>query len=372
MYSHQTNKQKRIIFWITQLVIWSLYFLYEFIVVHGYSRVWDRPKIAMYCILLSYFGIPLSLLLRYIYFLIRKFSNSRVVLICTVILSSVVAANIWFGEIMLLDQIFSTDSSQILPVTFIYYLWEIFSASVALLTSSAIYLLTDSWYDLQLQKEKTEQAMLFAQSSQLQMLRYQLNPHFLFNALSSLRALVRVEPTKAESIITKISEFLRYSIVEVNTHEVPLIKELEMIKHYLEIEKVRFDDELEVNFDIDILAEDFPIYSFLLNPLIENAIKHGMQTSSMPLKINVGAKVLKESSLEIVISNTGKWLNPSSNKNKMNTNTGLTNLRKRLEFSYPGLHTFSIKEVDGKVIAKLIIKKILEKNNEKQNKSYYS
>ena len=107
------------------------------------------------------------------------------------------------------------------------------------------------WLEWTEQKKQTEQAILLAQSAQLQMLRYQVNPHFLFNSLSSLRALVRINQKKAEEMILQISKFLRYSLVTKKNNQVLLGEELEAIGHYFDIERVRFEDKLQIQLDID-------------------------------------------------------------------------------------------------------------------------
>nr|WP_253916456.1 MULTISPECIES: histidine kinase [unclassified Lentimicrobium] len=177
------------------------------------------------------------------------------------------------------------------------------------------------------------------------MLRYQLNPHFLFNSLSSLRSLIRTDKDKADEMLTQISEFLRFSL---NTHDqivVPVYKEVEMLEAYLKIEKVRFADDLTFEIKIAPLAEDFPILAFLLQPIIENSIKYGMKTSRMPLKIGVTAEVINNKVL-LNIMNSGYWLN---NKDMDKAGLGLENIKNRLNQAYPNTHTFNIIKADDLV-----------------------
>jgi len=203
---------------------------------------------------------------------------------------------------------------------------------------SGLYFGIKFWMEWVSQKEETDRALLLARNAQLEMLKYQLNPHFLFNTLSSLRALTSNENVKAKEIITKISEFLRYTLIEINSNEVNLSKEIEVIKNYLDIEKVRFEDELDVVFDIDHNTEDYQIPIFLIHPLVENAIKHGMQTSHIPLRIIITTKMIG-TYLNISVFNTGKWL---ERRETDSTGRGLENIKQRLKIYSPNGHKFQV------------------------------
>jgi hypothetical protein len=197
------------------------------------------------------------------------------------------------------------------------------------------------WKDWNIEHFRAEKANLLAQSAQLQMLRYQLNPHFLFNSLNSIRAMVEEDKQTTRDMLTELAEFLRYSLLSKNYSDVPLKEELNAIRHYFAIEKHRFEDDLEITYDIDAGAEEFPVLSFLIHPLVENAVKHGMQTSKMPLKINISARLLN-GTLTIKVSNTGKWIEKTIDGHDNGTGTGLSNIRARLEQAFPGRYRFGI------------------------------
>lgn len=207
-----------------------------------------------------------------------------------------------------------------------------------LITSwSLLYFGIKFWLDWTREHDRAEKLDLLAQNAQLQMLRYQVNPHFLFNSFSSLRALIRINQIKAEEMVSKLSEFYRYSLTTKNYGEVPLIEELEAVEHYFEIEKIRFGKKLEYNLSIDSLAEEYPVPCFLIHPLVENAIKYGMKTSKMPLTVNIDASV-KKNNLIVCVSNSGSWFKHTGDNNIQGTNTGLKNIMSRLEYSYPDNH----------------------------------
>jgi len=191
---------------------------------------------------------------------------------------------------------------------------------------SAFYLGVKNWWSWQKERENSLAAVALANKAQLEMLRYQLNPHFLFNALNSIRASVDEDSARAKEMITRLSEFLRYSLVGDSEKKIPLGEELEAVRNYLAIEKIRFEEKLEIDFEIEKGAEVFSVPCFLLNPLVENAIKHGLETSAKPLKLRISAAVAGDK-LILEVANSGR-LNGTSNGG---TKIGLKNVRERLE-----------------------------------------
>jgi two-component system, LytTR family, sensor kinase len=177
---------------------------------------------------------------------------------------------------------------------------------------SALYFGIKAWRDWLNEREHTEQATEAAQRAQLQMLRYQLNPHFLFNALNSVRALVDEDTRKAKMMITELSEFLRYSLLSRNKPIVTLKDELDAIRLYLSIEQQRYEDKLQVTFDIDHLTEDVPVPSFLIHPIVEHALRCGMQTSSMPLLLKIRTGFI-DGKLKIAVMHSGYTIPTNGN-----------------------------------------------------------
>jgi hypothetical protein len=215
---------------------------------------------------------------------------------------------------------------------------------------SSLYFGIKYWRDWEDEKYRAEKATTLARSAQLQMLRYQLNPHFLFNALNSVRALVGENKSDAKAMITELSEFLRYSLIHRDEERVPLREELDAIRHYLSVEKRRFEDKLDVRFTIDPQATEYPVLGFLLHPIVENAIKYGMKSSPLPLRIRIEAS-LRGEDLHLSIMNSGSWLADTKRQAARHdgTGTGLANVRSRLENAYPGKHHLQVGEKDGNV-----------------------
>jgi len=218
---------------------------------------------------------------------------------------------------------------------------------------SALYLGVKNWRSWQIEREKSLQSLAFANKAQLEMLRYQLNPHFLFNALNSIRASVHEDQEQARQMITQFSDFMRYSLLGVENKEIPLREELEAARNYLAIEKIRFEENLAIEYDVEEKAGEFLVPCFLLNPLVENAVKHGLQTSPNILKIKISAR-LEGGNLILEVANSGN-LNDLPNSN--GTKIGLKNVRERLEKLFGKKGSFELKQDGGFVIAKIHISK---------------
>jgi two-component system LytT family sensor kinase len=217
---------------------------------------------------------------------------------------------------------------------------------------SALYFGIKSWLAWQRERERALESAALANAAQLDVLRYQLNPHFLFNSLNSLRASIDEDPRRARQMVTRLAEFLRYSLLADGAKEVPLDQEIEAAQNYLAIEKVRFEDKLEVEFETSEEARDFRVPCFLLNPLVENAVKHGFDNSPKPLKIVVASRV-EDDALLVEVSNTGHL-----GQNENGTHIGLKNLRERLAKAFPGRSSFTLTEGDGWVRARVSIRRI--------------
>lgn len=213
------------------------------------------------------------------------------------------------------------------------------------------------WREWRQQEERASAASSLAQAAQLQMLRYQVNPHFLFNAMNSIRALIDENEHKAREIITELSAFLRYSLISKDCAEVPLKEEVEAIRYYFAIQMKRYEDKLEVRYDIDPQAGEYPVLSFLIHPFIENAVKYGMRTSPLPLIIDLAARI-QDRSLVVTVRNTGRWEEPRQEEGpgRLGTGAGLANVRRRLENAYPDNHRIDIHEKDGSVVVQLTIR----------------
>ena len=207
------------------------------------------------------------------------------------------------------------------------------------------------------QERQLVDARSAAQQAQLTALRYQLNPHFLFNALNSISALIVTRRNEdAEKMTDKLSSFLRSSLVTDPARLVPLEEELDHIADYLDIEGVRFGDRLDVAVECDPEAGQALVPGFLVQPLVENAIKHGVAPSRDPIQVRIGARV-EEGDLCITVENDTP---PQTTDLQFGggTGVGLINVERRLHAVYGAAATLTAEKLDDRYIATICIPEI--------------
>jgi sensor histidine kinase YesM len=177
--------------------------------------------------------------------------------------------------------------------------------------------------------------------AQLQALKMQLHPHFLFNALHTASALVRENPGGAERVLTRLGDLLRITLASSDAQEVPLIDELRFLDLYLDIERTRFEDRLDIHFEVDTSAEDALVPHFILQPLVENAVRHGAGMRAHGAQIKVVAKTTPNS------LNISVWDNGSDEKKApgppAREGVGLSTTRARLERLYGGAQRIELR-----------------------------
>jgi len=196
-----------------------------------------------------------------------------------------------------------------------------------------------------------KEAVSEAHRMELRMLRAQLDPHFLFNSLNGIATQIRSHPDSATEMVRELSDYLRYSLDHRKRAVGPLSDELDAMKAYLEIEKARFGERLSVRIDASAEARCRDVPSFLLQPLVENAIKHGLSSSRQPMELILSASV-QDDLLDIEIANTGSLPSADSTKDGV----GLDTLRRRLDLNYPRRHKFVLVADHGRVRANLLLR----------------
>jgi LytS/YehU family sensor histidine kinase len=189
---------------------------------------------------------------------------------------------------------------------------------------------------------KRMQAEADARASQLGMLRYQLNPHFLFNTLNTVNALIRTgENRTAQRMVARLGDFLRYSLDNDPALMIPLEQEVEALMRYLDIEKIRFGERLELAFDIEGEAARAMVPSLLLQPLVENSIKHAIAANEAGGKIGLGAKIV-ERDLVLEVTDTGSGDATPPPLIGKGRGVGLENTLQRLKTLYNDAYAFDI------------------------------
>lgn len=192
---------------------------------------------------------------------------------------------------------------------------------------------------------KTSQLEARLAQSRLQVLKMQLHPHFLFNTLNAISELIHRNPDVADRMITDLSDLLRMSFENLEVQEIPLSQELEFLRKYLEIEQTRFHDRLEVKMEIAADTLDASVPNMILQPLVENAIKHGISPKADGGHINVTA-ARSNGHLQISVSDDGVGV-PGGEVSRVEEGVGLSNTRRRLRHLYGDAHTFELNSVGG-------------------------
>ncbi len=218
----------------------------------------------------------------------------------------------------------------------------------SLLTAwSALYYGINYYLILEEQAERLLRLEHQAASAQLAMLRYQLNPHFLFNTLNSISTLVLLKQTeRANAMLSRLSSFLRYTLVNEPTGQVTVAQEVETLKLYLEIEKMRFEERLRTRFDIDAKVSAARLPSLLLQPLVENSIKYAVTPQEEGADIAVEARRAGERVI-ITVTDTGPGAGGPAASPATSTGVGLANIRDRLAQAYGADHRFETQSVSG-------------------------
>ena len=194
--------------------------------------------------------------------------------------------------------------------------------------------------------ERALRSAAMAHEAQLKMLRYQLNPHFLFNTLNAISTLVLERNTElANRMVTELSRFLRFSLDNDPLQKITLAEELEAINLYLGIEKVRFEDRLRLEEDIEANARQALIPSLLLQPLVENAIKYGIARSETGGTLRIAARVFG-GELLVELSDDGPGCELEDGAIPGMEGVGLSNTRDRLETLYGDLHGLRLSRTD--------------------------
>jgi hypothetical protein len=356
-----SNKRKyrvrrHLLFWIT----WCLYFAVTFLVptywVPGWNLKGSMPQIEKYglaisvlrismnCVLMTLVHMTLAYGILY-YFLPRYLSDRKrkngitalliaflIVIACVnylnFLLTFAISTEMGFFEKM-------PDANYIIPI---WMRQIVFNYPTIIGVAVAIKLLK-RWY---LKQKETEQLIREKISAELQLLKAQVHPHFLFNTLNNIYSFILNGSDKAPEMIKRLSSLLHYILNDCNQERVPLDKELTMIQDYIALEQVRYGDRLNLSLQIRGSAKDKMISPLMLIPFIENSFKHG--TSRMLTHPWVRLEIqIEKKFLEFKLANNKPEHN---NEVASKKGIGLKNVKKRLELLYPGTHSLNIIETE--------------------------
>ncbi|MEP9379564.1 histidine kinase [Aquabacter sp. CN5-332] len=202
------------------------------------------------------------------------------------------------------------------------------------------------WMRAELDRRADHQRTMVAEAealrAEIQQLRMQLDPHFLFNALNGVAEEIPEHPHAALAMMRDLTDYLRHSLAGIDTPVVPVHAEVASLAAYLRIQEARFGKKLRTHLHTDHAASMRPIANFLLQPLVENAVKHGARGGHLEVGINIA---LVANALKVVIVNTGTL--DGATGRRRGRGIGLKNVRRRLDVHYPGRHTFTLSEAGG-------------------------
>jgi len=207
--------------------------------------------------------------------------------------------------------------------------WRAMLGGLIYLVLVLIYYLVSNSQKLQERTQQEERLKGMVRDAELNLLKSQINPHFLFNSLNSISSLTMTNPDEAREMIIRLSDFLRYSLKHRENEYVPLEEELGRMKDYLAIEKIRFGEKLLYDFDISEECEKLPVPTMIFQPLFENAIRHSVYESVDPVTIKFSCAT-DEGHMKAVISNDYDPSVPS----RKGTGVGLQNVRQRISLAY--------------------------------------
>ncbi len=209
-----------------------------------------------------------------------------------------------------------------------------------------------------LELDEKSAARLAEEEARLEVLRYQLNPHFLYNALNSIYSLVLTTPPAAANMVLRLSDFCRVALDRRHEEHTTVGAEFDKLSIYLDIEKVRWGDSLHIAVEADEAARRAQLPPFLLLPLVENAMKYGGATSPEELHVRVSARLESDASgdgggtLVLTVANSGEWVQRTGSSPPF-SGIGLTNLRQRLQRYHPNTHEITIDTKDSWVVVTL-------------------
>ena len=202
------------------------------------------------------------------------------------------------------------------------------------------------WRRMETLQTRARELGELAATAQLAALRAQINPHFLFNSLNSIAQLIHVDPAKAEACVERLAEIFRYLLNRAEQDFVPLSEELQMTNAYLEIERARFEERLRVETSVDPRALRQLIPNLVLQPLVENAVKHGLSRKVGPGTLRIAARLDGEM-LTLVVGDDGLGMSSAVLADVFERGVGLRNLRARLQRLYGPSHLPEITSAPG-------------------------
>jgi sensor histidine kinase YesM len=310
-----------------------------------YITIWAIVMIAHFFVVYSVFSFPLreSLLDAIVYnglfaFMVPGFwyivkfaglNRDYLTLFSMHLGAALITVFLWILCADLLVRVFVGRSETYLELTTGSFVWRVIIGFMFYTVSVLIFYLVRYYEDLQEKSGRELELQNLLRETELRMLRSQINPHFIFNSLNSISALTIAQPEKAQDMVVKLSTFLRTSLGKDNASMIEFHEEVANISLYLDIEKVRFGERLVFYKDIEKSCEKTQVPNLILQPLVENAIKHGVHESTEPVVIRLDCQKGDEF-MTIRLSNTYD----QDSISRKGEGIGLENVKRRLAKIY--------------------------------------
>jgi len=334
---------QRILYWIIQIIAWFGLAILLALINKSNGVVVDGVR-ALLLLFFALFGMSLSHALRFLYLKFNILNGKALLVFIFILLSSICFALVFqflydgFG-LVLLNRAFE---------------WSLFFSEAAIMTTlfgtwSIIYFLNHYFRKIRISEIENIKLSAQKQHVELALMRSQLNPHFLFNSLNSIKALISENPEYAKTGITKLSNILRSILINSKRPLITIEEEMQFVSDYLELEKMRYEERLQFESFIDEASKNVEIPPMTIQSLVENAVKHGISELKLGGKIVVRIQNEIDSIIILVI-------NDGDLKSKTDTGVGLQNTKSRLQSAFSTGVIFSIEQIDKLVFAKIILK----------------
>ena len=346
----QSVKEMRLsrkqIYWISQITGWYFFVGINLFIISSYEEItWQRVLVWMF---LGFLGIFSTHILRSI---IRKKNWLNLPLkntIPRILTASIITGIIIYALVFAASYLAGTFKQE--EYNFARLVAGIINTSILILLWCLIYYVV---HYMENYKKKEIESLIWeaaVKDYELKTLKSQLNPHFMFNAMNSIRALIEEDPESAKVAITKLSNILRYSLQMERMERVPLEDEIETVKNYLDLERIRFEDRLKYKIDIDRITNKIEIPPMMIQTLVENGIKHGIAKRTEGGEVQLKSKIITTSNgpkLKIEIRNSGHF---SEEQLKSSNGFGVSNTKHRLNLLFGDDAHFSIMNENGNTV----------------------
>lgn len=339
--------RRNVEYWACQIVGWGAYTAF-FLAIAVLNLGW-RPVMVIGKVLFFFYSIGLTHLLRRE---IRRRGWTNLPLLkalARLAAASLAVAALQSGIYIAIDAALEGSRGMVSEPAGIVYMFLGFAVIASVW--SVLYLAV-TWLRHSRDARRKEALMKLALSeAELRALEGQLDPHFLFNCLNSIRGMINEDPARSQDMITRLANILRYNLQRDRNHTVPLSSEVEAVSDYLALESIRFENRLRVRLSVDDSVHQFPIPPMLLQNLVENAIKHGVE--DLPSGAEVCVRAFRDGeALRVVVENTGAL----SEGRAASTQVGLANARQRLRILYGDRASLDLAaSEEGRVAATLLI-----------------